>query len=310
MPHRGNDQGQEDALLSTPTRHYESFAGHPNGAKQSQSNNMQSWADYLNTNIATRHTDLILIVCFAVSGLIDSGAYNAYTCFMSMQPSNNSPHKTGNTVFAALGVSNLPQTQPRHAWTKSVASIIAYLLGALFFANFHRAAGQTKRWVFAFSFLLQAIVTTGAAILVGSRSVSGSPVSPPGILTALPKDPGFPWADLIPIALLAFQASGKVCASRMVGFNALPTVVLTTLYSDFMGDPKLFFGLTANPMRNRRLMGVLFYFGGAVAAGQLVKSNVGFAGLLYIAAAVKLVVVIAWVLWPAEKAENDESSES
>jgi hypothetical protein len=41
--------------------------------------------DYLNADITTRWADLVLLVCFFVSGMVDAGAYNAYSCFVSMQ---------------------------------------------------------------------------------------------------------------------------------------------------------------------------------------------------------------------------------
>lgn len=43
-------------------------------------------------NIDLRHADLVFLVCYFVSGLLDSSAYNAWTCFVSMQ--------TGKTAAA------------------------------------------------------------------------------------------------------------------------------------------------------------------------------------------------------------------
>jgi hypothetical protein len=40
---------------------------------------------YLTANVSTRWADLVFVVCFFVSGLIDAGAYNAYENFASMQ---------------------------------------------------------------------------------------------------------------------------------------------------------------------------------------------------------------------------------
>ncbi|KAK3676032.1 hypothetical protein LTR78_004224 [Recurvomyces mirabilis] len=282
-PVANSSHEQEEPLLRTPTRHYESFLANPHGVKKSRNRNnnnvaSRSWSEYLNTKITTRYTDLVLIFCFG----------------------------TGNTIFAALGVSNLPAQQPKYAWAKSLTSILAYLLGALVFSNFHRFVGERKRWAFAFSFLVQAAVTLIAAILVGNRSVSGSPVSLSFSTSTIPEDPGFPWTDLIPISLLAFQASGKVAASRILGWNGLPTVVLTSLYSDFMGDPGLLAGPFANATRNRRLAAIIFYLGGAVAAGPLVKSGPGFSGLLYVAVGMKFGVVLSWILWPEEKEEQGD----
>lgn len=41
--------------------------------------------EHVNADIDTRWADLVLIVCFFISGSIDAGAYNAYECFSSMQ---------------------------------------------------------------------------------------------------------------------------------------------------------------------------------------------------------------------------------
>jgi hypothetical protein len=180
------------------------------------------------------------------------------------------------------------------------------MTGAFFFSLVHRSFGQRKRWVLGLSFTLQALMTAAGAALITTQHASDSPVKKPSVL-ALPADPGFPWIDLVPIGLLAFQASGKVTASRVLQLNALPTVVLTTLYNDLMGDPGLFTGgLLANVQRNRRLGGVVFYFGGAVAAGPLVKSTLGYGGLLWIAAGVKMLIAGAWLIWREEvESERD-----
>jgi hypothetical protein len=128
--------------------------------------------------------------------------------------------------------------------------------------------------------------------------------------TSIPADPGFPWTDLIPIGLLAFQAAGKVVASRVLGYNAMPSVVLTTLYNDLASDPGLFTaGLTANVPRNRRAGGLIMYFVGATVGGVLAKSTVGFAGALWLSAIMKIGLVSCWLLWKEDENE-DEDEES
>lgn len=47
------------------------------------------WLKYwMTSEVSTAWADLILLVCFFISGLVDSGAYNAYECFVSMQVRN------------------------------------------------------------------------------------------------------------------------------------------------------------------------------------------------------------------------------
>ena len=93
----------------------------------------------------------------------------------------------------------------------------------------------------------------------------------------------------------------------MLELNLLPTVVLTTLYHDLITDPALLSaGLMGNIGRNRRLGGLVWYFGGAVAGGAFAKSSVGFSGLLWTAAAIQLVIVCAWLLWREDSEKGDE----
>ena len=54
--------------------------------------NLKKATSYLTADISTRWADLVLMVNFFISGLVDSGAYNAYSCFVSMQVSSKSLH--------------------------------------------------------------------------------------------------------------------------------------------------------------------------------------------------------------------------
>jgi hypothetical protein len=126
-------------------------------------------------------------------------------------------------------------------------------------------------------------------------------------MMGIPRDIGFPSMDLVAIGLLSFQAAGKVVASRVLGYNALPSVVLTTLYNDLASDPALFTaGLVGNVQRNRRFGGLVFYTFGALIGGAFARSSVGFAGALWFTAGVKVCIVVAWLMWREEGKESDE----
>ena len=192
-----------------------------------------------------------------------------------------------------------------------MVSVFAFLLGSVATASFHRKFGGRKRWVLAASFTLQAIFIAIAGVLVYRGNSSGSPGSELTLFrtTRLPADPGFPWTDLIPIALLAFQAAGKIIASRVLEFGGLPSIVLTALFADLVSDPSFFnAGLLGNAQRNRRLGGAAFYFMGAVVGGVAAKysEKVGFSGGLFIAAALQMATVAAWLMWRREKQEDGE----
>ena len=202
---------------------------------------------------------------------------------------------TGNTIFAGLGVSDLPSNVPKHTWVKSFVAIMAFCCGAFVFSRYHRYLGPLKRWVVMSSFMIQ----TGFMIVTASLISSGVIPKPNRDLVADGHGRGtFSWIELCPIALLAFQSAGQIVASRVLKYNAMPTIVLTSLYCDLMSDPNLLTaGLFEDPDRNRRAVGAVMLFVGATIGGALMKSDVGYSGALWIATAVKGSMVLAWLVW-------------
>lgn len=208
----------------------------------------------------------------------------------------------GNTIFVSLGASGQPESSPPYSWSKSLLAIICFALGALSFAAFHRKFGPTKRWVLMCSFLVQAAMIALVACIVTAGLIANKPeaiiLSTEGDFIIQKIRASFPRTDFAPIAILAFQSAGQIVASRVLKFNSMPTVVLTSLYCDLMSDANLF---TARPLdnadRNRRVSGAASLFLGAVAGGFLAKSWVGFSGGLWIAAFLKFCIVLGCFLW-------------
>ncbi|KAK6384797.1 hypothetical protein LTS17_002360 [Exophiala oligosperma] len=235
--------------------------------------------------------DTILLACFFTTGMVDSIAFNTWDCFVGMQ--------TGNTIFAGLGVSDLPSTIPKYTWTKSLVAILSFCLGALFFSRFHRHLGPLRRWVITSSFLIQTVF-----MIITASLISGDVVAKTELAETVDGRGRFPWYELCPIALLAFQSAGQIVASRMLKYNALPTVVLTSLFCDLMSDPDLFTaGLLQDPDRNRRALGAVFLFCGATVSGALIKTSIGYSGALWIATGVKGCMVMAWLVWSGKRSQ-------
>ncbi|OTB01059.1 hypothetical protein M426DRAFT_225329 [Hypoxylon sp. CI-4A] len=111
---------------------------------------------YLKQGISRRHSDVILLICSFISGSCDSGAFNAWSCFVSMQ--------TGNTIFLGLGASGLPVTKP-YGWLCSLVAIVAFLMGCFLFSRM-RSYRPRSRAVLSASFFVQATFLTVAAVLV------------------------------------------------------------------------------------------------------------------------------------------------
>ncbi|RDW68200.1 hypothetical protein BP5796_08857 [Coleophoma crateriformis] len=256
---------------------------------------------HMESNVSKEWADLLLIVCFYISGLIDSVAFNVWSCFVSMQ--------TGNTIFVGLGVSNQPYSAAPFGWAKSLTAIGCFIIGAFSFANFHRRFGPTKRWVLIISFGFQALMIAIAAILatagVVSNNIKNDRQYIAGTGTYIVHVKEIAWKDLAPLAILAFQGSGQIVVSRLLKYNELPTVVLTSLFCDLMSDAKLLTApLQENPQRNRRAVAAVCLFLGATCGGYLTISWAGLAGALWIASFLKGCITIACLFWSEEKEKS------
>ncbi|KAI3238200.1 hypothetical protein DTO012A9_2042 [Penicillium roqueforti] len=250
----GNQTPEDNTVCSTISRHFRA-------------------------DIDTTHTDIPLIVCGFVGGLVDGLSFNAWGSFSSMQ--------TGNTIFLALGVSGQPTT-PAYLWTKSLIALAVFLASNILFVHMHRLLRPRRRSTMIISFGIQTIALLATAILIQLE-----------IITPKPEDPRAPieWMQVLAISLLAFQAGGQICASRILALDEIPTVVVTALLCDLLVDPKL----TAkfNPKRNRRVGAFLALFLGAMTAGGLSKTT-SMASSIWLAMGLKLTVTLGWIVWRGE----------
>ncbi|ORY65759.1 uncharacterized protein BCR38DRAFT_339037 [Pseudomassariella vexata] len=234
----------------------------------------KGWRKKMMVNVHRDWADVVLVLCYIITGLLDSASISTWGSFVSMQ--------TGNTVYIGLGLA-APHESKRSI--KSGISLISFCVGSFCFSRFHRYFTASRRWVLCASFLIQmSLIVTAAAILTWGPK-SGSDKDSIG------------WNVLIPIALVAFQSCGQAVTSRALKYNALTSVVLTSIYCDLFSDAELF--VLHNAERNRRVGAPVLLLFGAVMGGLLAHSTVGTAGVLWIAAALKLLVVVSWFFWPA-----------
>ena len=98
---------------------------------------------------------------------------------------------------------------------------------------------------------------------------------------------------------MAFQSCGQAVASRALKFNALTSVVLTSIYCDLFSDQGLF--VARNVERNQRAAAPLMLLVGAVVGGVFAASSVGIQGALWTATALKGCIILAWLFWPEER---------
>lgn len=256
--------------------------------------------------------DVVLIFCYIITGLLDSSAISDWGSFVSMQTGRSASttrteprtplsqlhlHESisltqtpGNTVYIGLGLA-APTEGTR--WIKSGTSLGFFCIGSFFFSRFHRHFGPKRRATLIASFTLQAALCIGAASIVTFG---------PGSSRADSKD-AITWDVLVPIALVAFQACGQAVTSRAIKYNALTSVVLTSIYCDLFSDADLF--RADNSERNRRVGAPSMCLLGAILGGLFAHSRFGIAGAMWTASAMKVFVIIVWLLWPGEEVEED-----
>lgn len=148
------------------------------------------------------------------------------------------------------------------------------------------------------------------------------------------------YLDLLPIGLLAFQAAGQVTLSRVLSFSDLPTIVISTLYHDYMTGTihfkhdaqeslssaykqkgtrwravKVFWCsfCTVNGGRQTRqgyrICAILALIAGASLAAAVYKRKYwGLAACLYIASGVKLVMFAAVAFWKGKNSSGGDTN--
>lgn len=133
----------------------------------------------------------------------------------------------------------------------------------------------------------------GICVVIAAALVQGRVVPEPIGLQGIEEEVNF--LELIPLALLAFQSGGQIVTSRILGFNEVPTTVLTSVYCDIASDPKVL--AKDNVKRNRRVAAVLAILLGGIAGGWISRSSARLSVSFWLAAAIKLGISIAWAVW-------------
>lgn len=87
-------------------------------------------------------------------------------------------------------------------------------------------------------------------------------------------------------------------ASRALGFNEIPTVVITSLLCDLVSDAELL--AWRNGKRDRRIVASCLTLLEAIAGGCITRATGDTAPVLWLAGGIKLVLVVLWVIWRGE----------
>lgn len=202
--------------------------------------------------------------------------------------------QTGNTIFLALGASD-QNTKP-YDWARSLCSIGCFGVGAFFFSRLHRHLGPLQRGSLSLAFFLQAVLICIAAATIQS-----------GVVNQRQSNNGVTdWREMVPIALLSFQAAGQIVASRVLGVNEVPTVVVTSLLCDLMSDPKLAVRpiFRGSRKRNNRVAGFVLTLVGSIIGGWMLKGTGQVQPVLWLVFGIKFVIGLGWVFWKGKDTEK------
>lgn len=180
-----------------------------------------------------------------------------------------------------IGTARLPTDNP-NLWLRALLAVVGFLLGAFSCSRLARWAGPLRRSTLCASFFVQAVLIMVPAILVQVGAVPARFRRDNELIC-------------IVIPMLSLQFGAQVTTSRFLGFNELPTTVLTSLYNDLASDADLF--AWRNIKRNRRVLAALAAFVGAVC-GAFMERRAGLASILWLAMTLKFSISASWLAFP------------
>lgn len=289
---------------------------------------------HLTQPLSPSHLSNLLLVCYFLTGILDSSAILTLGAFVSMQ--------TGNTVYFGSGVM-VPLIMHKRdgdgngrgdngdKWIRAGISVGSFCLGSWGFARFHWFFGARKknkngkdgekeeipktRWLVLCSIFTQMVFLGIAAVVIPSTSSSSSSTTTNIQGTQqhqqqkqkLPLDLNFP--VILALILISLQSSGQAYLSRIFGYNSLTSVVLTSIYLDLFSDPHLFsHHREGNGERFRRIAAVVCLLAGAMLGGCMVNFGLwgGLKGALWVAVGLKGVVGLGCWFWRGEGVEEEE----
>lgn len=193
---------------------------------------------------------------------------------------------TGNTIFVGLGASN--QNLRPYGWARSLTSIGCFGIGCFLFAHLNRSLGARRRGTLIITFFLQAALLIVTATLIQSGTVRAQHHHAGGHIET-------EWSQEAAIILLSIQSAGQIVASRALGYNEIPTVVVTSLLCDLVSDPKVF--VFWNQKRDRRVVSFVLTLVGAIAGGWITKATGDIYVVMWLVAGIKLVISAVWMFW-------------
>lgn len=215
-----------------------------------------------------------LHVLTGVTGLVDAVSFFGFGHVFTA-------NMTGNVVFLAFAVAGAPGVSV----TRTVTSLAAFLLGAVFGGRLGRTMAPTgrRRWLLTVAVVEAGLLLAAAAVALG---IDVAAAHPPGRLYAV-------------IGLTALAMGVRNATVRQLGVADLTTTVLTLTLTGLAAESSLAGG--RNPRLRRRVVAVALMFVGAAVGTVLVR--LGIALPLAVGAACVLAAMVAYADEPPPAAQ-------
>jgi len=227
--------------------------------------------------------------CF-MTGYIDSLTFSACYIWCAFQ--------TGNTIQLALALGRLftgPYPRVLGFETpdqQALCSLLSFLIGA-FLGRIGDAMGSRKRAWLVLGTLIQAGFSLAACLTAyysGQGSFAGYRGSPT-------------WTSPLGFAALGFASASMGLQAHLgtrLGSQFATTVVLTTIWVQFMGEPKLFSPHAPIKPRDYKALAIIMLFIGGLV-GRALDGTIGAANTFAIGAGIRVLVALCWVWTPEAK---------
>jgi len=253
--------------------------------------------EHLSVDVDADYSTVPLSAFCFMTGYIDSLTFSACYIWCAFQ--------TGNTIQLALAISRLfTGPYPRVIGfevpdQQALCSLLSFLIGA-FVGRIGDKIGSRKRVWVILSTLIQAGMTLAAFLTafysnqVSFAVMRGSPT----------------WTNPLGFAALGFASASMGLQAHLgtrLGSQFATTVVLTTIWVQFMGDPQLFAPRAPIKSRDHKALAILMLFIGGIV-GRALDGTIGAANTFAIGAAIRLLLAISWWWVPAKKPKKEQHS--
>ncbi|KAH7882434.1 hypothetical protein F5I97DRAFT_366051 [Phlebopus sp. FC_14] len=237
---------------------------------------------------------LLSAYCF-MTGFINAVCFSAIFGWCASQ--------TGNTFQLSIAVGRFADEEPDRSFRLSdrlaLCSLLSFILGVLIGRLGDTIGPKTRLWM-ACGTLIQTLFTMAAAVSVWKS----------GVPTFGDAGAGPAWNNVLAFTCLGFMSASmglQGLMAKRLNTQFSTTVVLTSIWCELVGEPKLFHMRRRVVERDHKMMTIAACFAGGFC-GRALLGEVGAACTLGVATGFRL-FISAWWLAAPKKMDEDEDQE-